>query len=154
MPKSKRKSKARSRAKSKTKAKAKPKHAQGAQKLTPVLFVSRIEPCLDLWVTRLGFTKVVELPEGNAAGFVILKRGDVEVMYQTTASVAKDIPAFASRATGMSNLYVEVDDIDATERALAGLPLVVPRRTTFYGATEVGVADAGGNVILFAQVGG
>jgi catechol 2,3-dioxygenase-like lactoylglutathione lyase family enzyme len=148
------KSKSKPKPKAKPKAKAKPKQAKGARKLTPVLYVSRIEPCLDLWVTRLGFTKIVEVPEGDAAGFVILKKGDVEVMYQTMASVAKDVPAFASRATGMSNLYVEVDDIDATERALAGLPLVVPRRTTFYGATEVGVADAAGNVILFAQVGG
>ncbi len=60
------------------------------KKLTPVYVVERIEPCLDFWVGRLGFEKVVEIPEGNALGFVILTRGHVEIMYQSLASVAKD----------------------------------------------------------------
>ena len=36
------------------------------QKLTPVLVVDAIEPCLSFWVDRLGFEKTVEVPEGNA----------------------------------------------------------------------------------------
>ena len=155
MPKSKRKSakpKAKSKAQAKTKAKTKAK-AKGARKLTPVLYVHQIEPCLSLWVDRLGFSKTVEVPEGNAIGFVILKKGDVEVMYQTMASVANDVPALGSRMPGQTHLYVEVDDINAIEQAVQGSPVVVPRRQTFYGATEIGVKDAGGNVILFSQMG-
>jgi hypothetical protein len=134
--------------KSKKKAKA-----SGPTKLTPVLYVQHIEPCLDLWVTRLGFKKTLEMPEGNRLGFVILKKGQIEVMYQTMESVAKDIPAMATRAVGGTNLFVEVTDIDAVERAVQGLPIVVPRRKTPYGSTEVGVRDPGGNVVLFAQMG-
>jgi hypothetical protein len=156
MPKSKARARARARPKPKPKAKAKSRDASHpvAKKLTPVLYVQRIEPCLTLWVDRLGFTKTLDMPEGGASGFVILKKGSIEVMYQSFASVANDIPAFATRAPGQTNLYVEVEDIDAIERALSGLPLAVPRRSTPYGATEVGVKDASGNVILFAQMGG
>lgn len=124
------------------------------KKLTPVLFVEEIEPCLDLWIRRLGFTQTVEVPEGDKLGFVILAKDGVEVMYQSRASVAKDVPALGGRKAGQTNLFLEVESIDQVEAALKGLKLVVPRRTTFYGSTEVGVQDAAGNVVLFAEMTG
>jgi hypothetical protein len=124
------------------------------KKIAVVLYARAIEPCLDLWVNRLGFEKTAEVPEGDALGFVILAKDGLEVMYQTLASVAKDVPAMARRPAGKANLFIEVDSIDDVEKALAGLKLVLPRRTTFYGATEVGVQDAAGNVIVFAEMTG
>ncbi|MGH7635196.1 MAG: hypothetical protein ACRENC_15780, partial [Gemmatimonadaceae bacterium] len=61
------------------------------QKLTPVLVVDAIEPCLSFWVDRLGFEKTVEVPEGNALGFVILVKDGIEVMYQSRESVRNDV---------------------------------------------------------------
>ncbi len=49
------------------------------KKLTPVLLVEEIEPCLAFWVERLGFQKVTEVPEGNKLGFVILVKDCVTV---------------------------------------------------------------------------
>lgn len=124
------------------------------KKLTPVFVVDRIEPCLDFWVGRLGFEKGVEVPEGDALGFVILTRGNVEVMYQSRESVSKDIPALAEVPPGSPNAtYIEVSDIEDVSGRLAGLELAFPRRTTFYGATEIGVREPGGNLIVFAQHG-
>ena len=123
------------------------------KKLTPVLYTETIEPCLDLWITRLGFTKTVEVPEGDKLGFVILVKDGVEVMYQSRASVAKDVPAFATRALGQTNLYFEVDDLGEIERAVRGMRLALPKRKTFYGSTEIGIQDPAGNVILFAEPG-
>ncbi len=57
------------------------------KKLTPVLMVEEIEPCLPFWVERLGFQKVTEVPEGDKLGFVILAKGNVQVMYQSRASL-------------------------------------------------------------------
>jgi uncharacterized glyoxalase superfamily protein PhnB len=37
--------------------------------------------------------------------------------------------------------------------ALKGVPLVMPVRTTFYGARETGVKDPAGHVVTFAQYG-
>jgi uncharacterized glyoxalase superfamily protein PhnB len=120
------------------------------RKLSPVLIVEAVEPCLPFWTERLGFAKVVEVPQGNRLGFVILARDGVEVMYQSRDSIRNDIPALADTPPG-ATLYIEVSDIAAVERAIEGVEVVVPRRQTFYGADEIGVREPGGNVVLFAQ---
>lgn len=124
------------------------------KKLTPVLFVEAIEPVLPFWVDRLGFETTAEVPEGDRLGFVILKRGDVEIMYQTRESVAGDIPPLADSPMRGSFLFVEVEDLDAVEHALQGVEPVVPRRTTFYGADELIVREPAGNVVTFGRMGG
>ena len=124
------------------------------RKLSPLLTVDAIEPCLPFWVERLGFAKVVEVPDGSALGFVILAKDGVEIMYQSRASVEKDIPGLArGTASGMPamGLFIEVGDIDAVEQALSGIEHVIPRRRTFYGMDEVVVRDPGGYVVVFAQ---
>src|SRR5271154_7470859 len=60
------------------------------KRVTAVLLVDEIEPCLNFWVDRLGFTKAGEVPDGNKLAFVMLQKGTTEVMYQTYASVQKD----------------------------------------------------------------
>lgn len=120
------------------------------KKLVPVLFVEKIEPCLPFWVERLGFEKTTEVPEGDALGFVILARGNVEVMLQTRASLKKDVPALAEEGS-RSFLYIEVSDLEEFIRRLEGADIVVPVRETFYGAREIGVRDPAGNVVTFAQ---
>ena len=120
------------------------------RKLTPVLFVEAIEPCLPFWVERLGFQKTVEVPQGDRLGFVILVRDDVEVMLQTRASVAEDVPALAGEPS-RSFLYIEVADLEPVVVRLEGAEVVIPVRTTPYGATEIGARDPAGNVILFAH---
>ena len=124
------------------------------RKLSPLLTVEAIEPCLSFWVDRLGFAKTIEVPDGSSLGFVILAKDGVEIMYQSRASVAKDIPPMASAAAGAMpamGLFVEVADIDAVEESLSGVPHVIPRRKTFYGMDEVVVRDPGGYVVVFAQ---
>ena len=123
------------------------------KKLTPVLYVEEIESCLEFW-TRLGFEITARVPEGDKLGFVILKMNDVEVMYQTRASVANDLPALKDSAMGGSFLFIEVDDADAFEKLLPASAYVTPRRKTFYGADELIVREPAGNVIAFAQMGG
>jgi hypothetical protein len=123
------------------------------KKLTPVLYVDAIEPCLEFW-TQLGFEKTAEVPEGDKLGFVILVKDGIEVMYQTRASVANDIPALKDSPTRGSFLFLEVDDIDAIDRLFGGNGYVIPRRKTFYGADEVIVREPAGNVVCFAQMGG
>ena len=124
------------------------------KKLTPVLYVDAIEPCLPFWVDRLGFTKTVEVPHENAIGFVILARDGLELMYQTWASAAADLAGATQRTQGRSAaLYIEVANLDQVERALHGADIVHPRRKAFYGATEIFVREPGGHVVGFAQTG-
>jgi uncharacterized glyoxalase superfamily protein PhnB len=123
------------------------------RRITPVLLVKEIEPLLPFWVDRLGFTKTVEVPEGNKLGFVIFQKGSVEVMYQTYASVEKDAPPSMSAEArkGPTYLYMEVDDLDAVLGATKDARTVMPVRTAFYGMKEFAVQDPGGHFITFAQ---
>jgi uncharacterized glyoxalase superfamily protein PhnB len=122
-----------------------------ALRLTPVLVVDQIEPVLPFWLERLGFAKTVEVPHGDGLGFVILERDGIQVMYQTRASVGDDVPPLRDVPGSGTFLFIEVDDLDAVERALGGITPVIPRRTTFYGADELIVREPGGNVVTFAQ---
>ena len=120
-------------------------------KLTPVLMVEAIEPVLDFWIKRLGFTRTTEVPHDGQLGFVILEKDGIEIMYQTKASVAADIAPLAVSPMQGTFLFIEVDDLGAIEKALKGVTPVVPRRTTFYGADELIVREPAGNAVTFAQ---
>jgi hypothetical protein len=131
------------------------------RKLTPVLLVEAIEPCLPFWTDRLGFELTAQVPEGDRLGFVILVKDGVEVMYQSWASVRGDIPALAEgadpRAVAHTALFIEVADVEAVARVVQGDPsldVAVPRRKTFYGMDEIGVREPGGHVVIFAQPNG
>jgi uncharacterized glyoxalase superfamily protein PhnB len=122
------------------------------KKLTPVLFVEKIEPILPFWTQHLGFIKTVEVPEGERLAFVILQRGSVEVMYQTYASAEKDLPSIAQDVRkGPTFLYIEVESLDALKPALKSAEVYLPERTTFYGAREIGVKDSAGHFLTFAE---
>lgn len=124
------------------------------KKLTPILYVDAIEPCLPFWTERLGFTKTVEVPHDGKIGFAILTRDGLELMYQTWASAAADIAGAAKRTKGRSaGLYIEVENLDEVEKALKGAEVVHPRRKAFYGATEIFVREPGGHVVGFSQMG-
>jgi uncharacterized glyoxalase superfamily protein PhnB len=124
------------------------------KKITPVLFADEIEPCVTFWVERMGFMKTVEVPEGDKLAFAILNHGSVELMYQSYASAVKDVPALAAfTRQGPTFLYVEVENLDEIIAALAGVEIVLPMRTTFYGAKEIGVRDPAGHFVTFAQMG-
>ncbi len=124
------------------------------KKLTPVLIVEAIEPCLPLWTDRLGFTRVAEVPHGETLGFVMLSRDGIEIMYQTIASVEQDLGEGMAREGGSrasAALFIEVSDLDEIVARLDGFPIVLSRRRTFYGMDEVGIAEPGGHTIVFAQ---
>jgi uncharacterized glyoxalase superfamily protein PhnB len=123
------------------------------KRITPVLLVEEIEPLIPFWVGRLGFSKTIEVPDGNKLGFVIFEKGSVEVMYQTYASVEKDAPPAMSKEArkGPTYLYMEVDDLDALVTAMKDARLVMPMRTAFYGMREFAVQDPGGHFITFAE---
>jgi hypothetical protein len=133
------------------KAKAKARAANKLKKITPVLMVDAVEPCIPFW-EKVGFKKTAEVPEGDRLGFVILEKDGLEVMYQTQASVQGDIPTLASSPMGGTFLFVEVTDLDAVIAQVGNAPQVFARRKTFYGTDEIGVREPGGNAVTFAMM--
>jgi uncharacterized glyoxalase superfamily protein PhnB len=122
-------------------------------RLTPVMVVESVEPCLVFWSERLGFTVENQVPGPDGKIVFASARGDgIEVMYQTRASVLAESPARAPELAGHSVvLFIAVADLDAVEKAVAGAPVVKPRHQTFYGSTEIYVREPGGNTVGFAQ---
>jgi uncharacterized glyoxalase superfamily protein PhnB len=123
-------------------------------RITAVLFVPEVEPCVKFWVERLGFEKTIEVPDGDKRAFAMLQKGGVEVMYQSYASADKDLPAVSQAVRkGPAFLYVEVENLDEIIAAVKGTEVVMPVRTTFYGSKEIGIKDPAGHFITFAQMG-
>ncbi len=127
--------------------------SMNVKRITAVLLVKEIEPVIPFWVDRLGFTKTIEVPDGNRLGFVAFQKGATEVMYQTYESVEKDAPKQVSETArkGPSYLYMEVDNLDAVLAAMKDAKIVMPVRTAFYGMKEFSVQDPGGHFVTFAQ---
>lgn len=120
------------------------------KRLSPVLFVEAVEPCLPFW-EALGFKRTVEVPDNKGKlGFVIFERDGLEVMVQSRTSLKADLPTLGD-SPWRSALYLEVEDLDAITALVKGAPVVQARRQTAYGAEELWVREPGGNVIAFAQ---
>ncbi|NIP58670.1 MAG: hypothetical protein GWM92_10280 [Gemmatimonadetes bacterium] len=131
------------------------------KKITPLITVDAIEPCLPFWTDRLGFEVTVTVPHEDSMGFAILARDELQLMYQSRASVEADLgevgagsghPDLAEdMATGMSTLFIEVEALDPVLESLGeDADVVVPRRQTFYGMDEVFVQAPCGTLVGFA----
>lgn len=129
-------------------------NTMNVKKITAVLFVPEVEPCVKFWVERFGFQKTIEVPEGNKLGFAMVQKGNVELMYQSYASADKDVTNISEQVRkGPTFLYVEVDNLEQTISAIKGSEVVMPVRDTFYGSKEIGIKDPAGHYITFAQFG-
>lgn len=120
------------------------------KRITPILVVDHIEPCIPFW-EAIGFDRQAEVPHGDQLGFIILEKSGLEVMYQTRASIAEELPALANSPLGGTFLFLEVMDLDAIIEAIGDAPVIFPRRKTFYGMEEIGVREPGGNSVTFAM---
>ncbi len=116
--------------------------------LAPILVVEAIAPCLEFY-GRIGFSPTVTVPDAPPFGFAILAHDGIEVMLQTRESVKEDTAGVADRVSS-ALLYLSVAALDPVIVALAGAPVAVPRRRTFYGADEIFLLDPAGNVIGFS----
>lgn len=122
-------------------------------RLTPVFYVDRVAHCLPFWTDRLGFQKVAEVPGPDGQPqFAMLVRDGLEVMYQTWAALETESKIAAAAPRGHSvALFIEVDDLDAVDHALAGVPRTIERHSTFYGMDEFTVREPGGSLVTFAR---
>jgi hypothetical protein len=122
------------------------------KKLTPVILVEAIEPYLPFWTDRLGFQVSMTVPEGDKLGFAILVNGPVELMYQSRASVASDVPALAVEPFGSrTHLFIEVESLEDLLPRVEGAPQVFPPRKTFYGSNEIGIRAPCGTTVVLAE---
>src|SRR5689334_10105895 len=103
-------------------------------KLTTLLVVDRIEPCLPTW-EKLGYSVLARVPEEGAADFAMLKGNAGELMLQTRKSLAGDLGAIAEKKPDFL-LYADVASLAQAKKAIPDAKVIVSERKTFYGAKE------------------
>jgi hypothetical protein len=131
-------------------------------RVTPVLFVDRVEPTRDFF-TRVGFTVLFDVPEDvtpakagaqvdGKLGFVGLEKDGVQVMVETrgNANEGQALREITRQSRG-AVVFIEVDNLDQVIAALATEPALVERHKTFYGADEISFMEPGGNIVTFAK---
>lgn len=123
------------------------------ESLCPVLVVDEVEPCAKFW-HKLGFETVHSVAHDDKIGWIMLGRDGVMVQYQSRASIKKDIPGlkFGKPETSPGH-YVSVSDLKAVLKLLGRTKAALPKRKTFYGATEAFYRDPAGYLFVFAQHG-
>ena len=126
------------------------------KKISPIIAVDEIEPCLLFW-TGLGFEVTVEVPHESKLGFAMLNAGDVEIMYQSRASIEADLESSGAPegladelAQSTTTLFVEVESLDDVLENIEDAEVVVARRRTFYGMDEIFVRAPCGTLVGFA----
>ncbi len=123
------------------------------KKLTPVIVVDEVEQCLPFWL-GLGFKQTMEVPHEDRIGFAAVALDRVEIMYQSRASAAADVPAFGEGDNSRASvaLFIEIESLDRVLPALEGVEVVVPERLTSYGAREIWVRASCGTLVGFAEM--
>jgi len=121
--------------------------------VTPNLIVRDIAASTRFYTEVLGFSIKQTVPDAAPFVFVWLERGGVTVFLNDFATVAHDIPAYASpNFGGTAALFVAVEGVDALHAAVAPhAPVVMSLRTQFYGMREFAIHDPDGHLITFAE---
>jgi len=119
------------------------------KKATSVLLTHDVEACVLFWA-GFGLRPMVEVPGEDGLSFVILKAGNIEIMYQSFASAAAT-NSDAIEGINRSSIYLEVTSLDKVLPIAESHDVIIPEHVTFYGAREIYIRDPAGNLIGFAE---
>lgn len=124
-------------------------------RLTPNLMVEDVNATVAFYRDVLGFDLVTSVPESGALDWALVRRDTVDVMFQSRASLAADLPQFRDRSPGGAlTFYIDLEGIDALYAQVAGRGAVVKDlATTFYGTREFTMEDCNGFLLTFAEGG-
>ncbi|MDB5351813.1 MAG: hypothetical protein JWN86_3060 [Planctomycetota bacterium] len=123
------------------------------RRLSTVLLVDRIEPCMEFWVDRLEFEVRLQIGGDDHLEFAILGRGDLEVVYRTRDSLHEDTPGLVDGETHQPwvVLYLQVDDLEELLPRLEGIEVVVPMRETILGTREIFIREPSGRIVSLSS---
>ena len=123
------------------------------KKLTPNLMVEAVQRTLAFYQDVLGFKVLMTLPDQAPFDFAIMQRDQVELMFQSRASLSENVPALSGYSIGASQtFYIEVQGLkDLYESLRDKVDIVVDLHTTFYGTQEFYFRDVNGYILSFAE---
>ena len=120
-------------------------------KMTPLLYVDRVENCLPFWIDGLGFEKVVGVEDEGKLLFALLRKGEQELMLNSRQLIQRESPLVADFARPGAPVYVDVGNLSRVRELAKKYPVVVSEHRTSYGTREIILKEPGGNLIWFAS---
>ena len=123
------------------------------KKLTPNLMVEDVNETVTFYQDVLGFALLASVPEEGQFNWAMMQHDAVEIMFQSRASLTKDVPLFKDKAIGGSlTLYIDVEDIKGLYGQVQNrVTILHEMATTFYGTREFTIQDCNGYILTFAQ---
>ena len=123
------------------------------KKLTPNLMVEDVNHTLGFYRDTLDFEVLMTLPEVSPFDFAIVRRDQVELMFQSRRSLSENVPALTGSPIGASQtFYIEVVGIRELYEQLRGkVDIVVDLHTTFYGTQEFYFRDINGYILSYSE---
>lgn len=125
------------------------------QKLTPNMMVEDVNQTVDFYRDMLGFKLVMTVPERGRFDWALVQRDGVEIMFQTRASLSRDVPLLQDRLLGGAlTFYLDVQGVEALyEQIRNRVEIIQDLHTTFYSTREFAVQDCNGFILTFAETG-
>jgi uncharacterized glyoxalase superfamily protein PhnB len=123
------------------------------KKLTPNLLVEDVNKTLAFYRETLGFEALATVPEEGTLDWAMVKRDDVELMFQSRPSLTGEIPSLQGAEIGASlSFYTEVSDVEDLYRRLHDkVEIVQDLHTTFYNTKEFSFRDCKGYILALSQ---
>ena len=123
------------------------------KKLTPNLMVEDVARTVAFYRDTLGFEVLTTLPGQEPFDFAIVRRDNVELMFQSRLSLSDNVPALSGAPIGASQtFYIEVTGVrDLYETLRDKVEIVVDFHETFYGTREFYFRDLNGYILSFSE---
>ena len=124
-------------------------------KQTPNMMVEDVNATVEFYRDVLGFNLVMTVPDSGRFDWALVKRDEVEVMFQTRASLSDELPLFEGQAIGGAlTFYIKMDGVEELYETLRPRVTVVKDlNPTFYGTREFSIQDCNGFILTFAEGG-
>ena len=123
------------------------------KKLTPNMMVENVNQTVDFYRDVLGFNLVLTVPDSGQFDFALVKHDEVEVMFQSLASLTDEVPVLKEKPAGAGLMFfIDVDDVEALyEQVRSQVTIVKGLNDTFYGTREFVMQDCNGFILTFAE---
>jgi lactoylglutathione lyase len=121
--------------------------------LTPNLMVDDVNKTVDYYSKVLGFNLVMTVPQEGIFNWAMMKRDNVEIMFQERKNLINEYSALKDRTSGGGlTFFIKVGNVKELYDQLKGqVEITLDLHKTFYGSEEFAIIDMNGFVLTFAN---
>lgn len=121
--------------------------------LTPNLMVEDVNKTVEYYQKVLGFELVMTVPNEGVYNWAMMKRGNVEIMFQERNNIIDEYPVLKDKTPGGGlTFFTRVGNVEELYKELKDkVEIVLDLHKTFYGSKEFAIKDINGFVFTFAE---